>query len=55
MLVGLTLDQRDAVWLRHVVGLSVEETAAVMDRAADAVAALTHRALRRLRAGLEQS
>jgi RNA polymerase sigma-70 factor, ECF subfamily len=55
MLVGLTPDQRDAVWLRHVVGLSVEETAAVMDRAADAVAALTHRALRRLRAGLEQS
>jgi RNA polymerase sigma factor (sigma-70 family) len=55
MLVGLTPDQRDAVWLRHVVGLSVEETATVMDRAADAVAALTHRALRRLRTGLEQS
>lgn len=52
MLAALTTDQRDAVWLRHVVGLSVEETAAVMERAPDAVAALTHRALRRLRAGL---
>lgn len=52
MLVGLTTDQRDALWLRHVVGLSVEETAAVMDRTPDAVAALTHRALRRLRTAL---
>lgn len=52
MLNNLTIDQRDAVWLRHVVGLSVDETAQVMNRAPDAVAALTHRALRRLRAGL---
>jgi RNA polymerase sigma-70 factor (ECF subfamily) len=52
MLEGLTPDQRDAVWLRYVLELSVEETAAVMDRAPDAVAALTHRALRRLRAAL---
>lgn len=53
MLAGLTTDQRDAVWLRHVVGLSVEETARVMDRAPEAVSALTHRALRRLRRGLD--
>lgn len=52
MLNDLTTDQRDAVWLRHVVGLSVEETAEVMNRAPDAVAALTHRAIRRLRASL---
>ena len=51
MLENLTADQRDAIWLRHVVGLSVDETAAVMSRAPDAVAALTHRALRRLRDG----
>lgn len=50
----LTPDQRDAVWLRHVVGLSVDETARVMDKAPDAVAALCHRALRRLRTALGQ-
>ena len=49
MLAGLTPDQRDAVWLRHVVGLSTDDTAAVMGKAPEAVAALTHRALRRLR------
>lgn len=54
ILSGLTTDQRDAVWLRHVVGLSVEETARVMSRAPEAVAALTHRALRRLRGGLDR-
>lgn len=54
ILAGLTIDQRDAVWLRHVVGLSVDETATVMNRAPDAVAALTHRAIRRLRAGLDR-
>jgi RNA polymerase sigma-70 factor (ECF subfamily) len=54
MLDHLTPDQRDAVWLRHVVGLSVDETARVMDKAPDAVAALCHRALRRLRAALGQ-
>jgi len=51
MLAGLTTDQRDAVWLRYVAGLSLDEAAIVMDKAPDAVAALTHRALRRLRAG----
>ncbi len=51
MLNNLTVDQRDAVWLRYVVGLSLDEAASVMDKAPDAVAALTHRALRRLRAG----
>ena len=55
MLTGLTDDQRDALWLRHVVGLSVEETANVMNRAPEAVAALTHRAIRRLRAGFDRA
>lgn len=55
MLDGLTTDQRDAVWLRHVLDLSVDEAATVMDRTPDAVAALTHRALRRLRAALGQA
>lgn len=54
ILANLTFDQREAVWLRHVVGLSVEEAAKVMHRAPEAVAALTHRALRRLRAGFTQ-
>lgn len=54
LLDQLTTDQRDAVWLRHVVGLSLNEAAGVMDKAPDAVAALTHRALRRLRAALGQ-
>lgn len=55
ILAGLTPDQRDAVWLRFVVDLSVEETATVMGRAPDAVAALTHRAIRRLRSGVAPS
>lgn len=54
MLAALTVDQRDAVWLRHVVGLSVDETALVMGRAPEAVAALTHRALRRLRSTFDR-
>lgn len=55
LLAGLTPSQREAVWLRHVVGLSVDETATVMDKAPDAVAALTLRALRRLRRSQKKS
>lgn len=45
----LTEDQREAVWLRHVLDLSVAEAAVVMGRDPAAVAALTHRGLQRLR------
>lgn len=49
LLSVLTRDQREAVWLRYVLDLSLAEAAAVMGRAPDAVAALTHRAMERLR------
>ena len=55
LLSTLTPDQREAVWLRYVVDLSLAEVASIMGKAPDAVAALTHRALRRLRAALGQS
>lgn len=45
----LTVDQRAAVWLRYVTNLSLEDTASVMGKTNEAVAALTHRALRQLR------
>jgi RNA polymerase sigma-70 factor (ECF subfamily) len=47
---SLTVDQRAAVWLRYVTNLSLEDTAIVMSKTNEAVAALTHRALRQLRA-----
>lgn len=50
LLDGLTPDQKEVVWLRFGADLSVEETARVMGRNPGAVAALTMRALRRLRA-----
>lgn len=49
ILDALTPDQREAVWLRYVVDLPVTEVAAIMGKAPDAVAALTHRAMARLR------
>jgi RNA polymerase sigma factor (sigma-70 family) len=52
LLAGLTDDQREIVVLRVVVGLSVEETAAIVGRRAGAVRALQHRALRTLRSQL---
>ena len=45
----LTDDQREAVWLRFGLDMSLSEAAAVMDREPAAVAALTMRALNRLR------
>jgi RNA polymerase sigma-70 factor (ECF subfamily) len=45
----LTVDQRAVVWLRYVTNLSLEDTATVMGKTNEAVAALTHRALRQLR------
>jgi RNA polymerase sigma-70 factor (ECF subfamily) len=50
VLNSLTVDQRAAVWLRYVTNLSLEDTAIVMSKTNEAVAALTHRALRQLRA-----
>lgn len=52
LLSGLTDEQREVVVLRIVVGLSVEEVAAVVGRRPGAVRALQHRALRQLRASL---
>ncbi len=48
----LSDDQRAVLLLRIVVGLSVDETAEVMDRRPNAVTSLQHRALVRLRTRL---
>lgn len=50
----LTLDQREVLWLRHGLGFSLQETAEIVDKAPDAVAALAYRGLRRLRTLLSQ-
>lgn len=49
LLDSLTDDQREVVWLRFGADLSVEETARTVGKTPDAVAALTLRALRRMR------
>lgn len=49
LLSSLTPDQREAVWLRYVLDLSLTDAATVMGKAPEAVAALTHRAMERLR------
>jgi RNA polymerase sigma-70 factor (ECF subfamily) len=49
LLEGLTDDQREVLWLRHGLDLSVADTARIMDREPAAVAALTMRAMNRLR------
>ncbi len=54
LLDGLTVDQRAAVWLRYVTNLSLEDTASIMGKNNEAVAALTHRALRQLRHQLSE-
>ncbi len=48
-LQGLTVEQQEVVWLRFVEGLSVRETAEIMDRSEEAIRALQYRALQRLR------
>ena len=45
----LTDDQREAVWLRFGLDMSLSEASAVMEREPAAVAALTMRAMNRLR------
>ena len=49
LLDSLTTEQKEVVWLRFGADLSVEETAKVVGKNPDAVAALTLRALKRLR------
>lgn len=51
-LAVLTRLQRDVVLLRVVAGLTVSETAALLDRSQDAVRQLQHRGLRALEEGL---
>lgn len=48
LVAGLTPEQAEAVLLRVVAGLSVAETAAIMDRPPGSVRVLCHRALRRM-------
>lgn len=55
LLQGLTADQRSVVWLRYVADLTLDETAVVVGKAPEAVAALTYRALASLRRSLGQS
>jgi RNA polymerase sigma-70 factor (ECF subfamily) len=52
LLQGLTSDQRSVVWLRFVADLTLDETAGVVGKAPEAVAALTYRALASLRRSL---
>lgn len=49
LLDQLTPDQREVVWLRHGVGFSLAETAEIVGKDPEAVAALSYRGLRRLR------
>lgn len=51
-LQDLTLQQREAVILRHVLELSAEEAAQLLETSPGAVRALTHRAVARLRTTL---
>lgn len=48
LLARLPLEQREAVFLRHVAGLDVPQTAEVLGRSAGSVRVATHRGLRRL-------
>jgi RNA polymerase sigma-70 factor (ECF subfamily) len=50
----LSPDQRDVIALRVIGGLSVEQTAAALDKSYEAVKALQHRGLARLRRKLSE-
>jgi RNA polymerase sigma-70 factor, ECF subfamily len=50
LLTMLPVEQREAVFLRHVAGLDVQQTARVLGRSAGSVRVATHRGLRRLEA-----
>ena len=45
----LTAEQREVLWLRYALDLSLEETATIVQSTPDAVAAMAYRALSRLR------
>ena len=49
LLVRFSDDQREALWLRYGLDLPLAEAARIMDREPAAVAALTARAMNRLR------
>jgi RNA polymerase sigma-70 factor (ECF subfamily) len=49
LLADLTPEQRDVIVLRFISDLSLEQTAAVLDKPVGAVKALQHRAIERLR------
>ena len=54
LLGDLTTDQRSVVWLRYVAELTLDETAAVVGKTTQAIAALTYRALNNLRRSLSE-
>jgi len=49
LLGQLTLEQREVVWLRHVAGFSLNETAEIVAKTPEATAAVTFRAMTALR------
>ncbi len=49
---SLNEEQRQAIRLRHLEGLSIEQTAALMNKSQSAVSSLVFRGLRRLRSAL---
>jgi RNA polymerase sigma-70 factor (ECF subfamily) len=54
LLAHLSPDQRDVVLLRIVADLSIEDTAAALGKRPNAIKALQHRAMRALRARIEE-
>lgn len=54
-LKALTPDQRSVIWLRYVSDMSLEDVAVVLEKTPEAVAALTHRAIRQLRKAISTS
>ncbi|MCB9006644.1 MAG: sigma-70 family RNA polymerase sigma factor [Ardenticatenaceae bacterium] len=54
MLETLVPEQRQVIILRFLVGLSLQETADVMERSLSAVKAMQHRGLKTMRAALAQ-
>lgn len=45
----LTAEQREVLWLRYALDMSLDDTAKILDSTPDAVASMAHRALSRLR------
>ena len=49
MFSGLTVEQREVLWVRYVADFSVAETAEITGRTPDAVTSISFRAIKRLR------